>query len=101
MTGTPLILAAPSASVRTATAPRLIASLTKSAPWAFPPGNAINKSPSCTSLLERVNPVITVVASPVRVALAIAATDSTVLLNSSIGLDTCRLLICNQLSFSK
>ena len=52
----------------------------------------MNKSPSCTFLLEWVKPVITVVTSPDRVALAITATDSTVLLNSSIGLDTCGLL---------
>ena len=92
MTGTPSTFFAPSTSVSTATAPWAIASLANSAPCTFSPGSAINKSPSCTFLLEWVKPVITVVASPERVALAITATDSTVLLNSSIGLDTCGLL---------
>ena len=101
MTGTPDILAAPMASVNTAVAPRAIASAAKSAPWAFSPGKATNRSPACTLLLERDMPVTKVAESPINCALAIAATDSSVLLNSSIGLDTCCLLICDQFSFSK
>jgi len=45
-------------------------------------------------LLSSVKPEITVELSPDKVAFAIAATDSTVRLNSSIGLDTCSLLFC-------
>ena len=92
MTGTPWTFRAPSGSVKTATAPRAIASFTNSTPWTFSPGSAINKSPCSTLLLDCANTVITVVESPERVALAIKATDSTVLLNSSIGLATCSLL---------
>ena len=66
MTGTPVIVAAPSASVKTATAPRAIASAANLAPWVFSPGNATNRSPSCTLLLERVMPVTKVAESPIN-----------------------------------